>query len=153
MSQIMSQIMQWTIPNLSNSVIVNVLLAASFWYCFIILGSVLYKRSKNTYLYYQLPGIPYRRYIAFIIGNAEIYLFDMNYIKRTRILRQMFEICMFIPEFFDIGVCRFSVAFQKFVILFKPDTVEDLFNSMANIEKARQYEFFSNWLGLGLLTR
>ena len=51
------------------------------------------------------------------------------------------------------GISRIEMGFQRVVALWNADTVEELVTSMENIDKSVQYQFFSKWLGQGLLTR
>ncbi|GFQ78084.1 cytochrome P450 4V2 [Trichonephila clavata] len=59
------------------------------------------------------------------------------------------------------GVCRIAakqklfciyVLFKPFIIFFKPETVEVLLSSTTLIDKSKEYELLSPWLGTGLLT-
>lgn len=58
----------------------------------------------------------------------------------------------FAPPFNKSGISRVWMGPQPLVILFSPETAEDMLSSNKIIEKAMFYDFIHSWVGTGLLT-
>ena len=88
-----------------------------------------------------------------MMNDIEKYNIIMISIMYIIAVTQLLTAITSIESTIKVGIARFTVAYIRFVVLFRAETVEEVISSMDHIEKANEYRFFNSWLGLGLLTR
>ncbi|GAB6019211.1 hypothetical protein CHUAL_000823 [Chamberlinius hualienensis] len=102
---------------------------------------IKFTTSKYYRLIDQLPGPR----VFPVIGNV------LNFCNKERRNNPFWALVTLSKDYAVDGFLRFWMLNEGYVVLTKPEAVEDLLCSTKNISKATGYNFLHEWLGSGLL--
>ena len=131
------------------SIFLSLLLCYLIWKAFLHLQEEL----RKFHIYRKIPGRPYTTWFGqFFLGTMELYVSSLRHLTREKAITQLMTGFYQMDTFQNNGIGRIEIGFQRFIIVYRQDTIEKLITGMEFIEKSIQYDFLNNWLGLGLLT-